>query len=339
MSGRSHVNVREPLLTVERRRCSGAVWTAAAAMVLGSMAAYASCAWPGPQRTVRLRLFWIRHGLSCANVLNACTATSGTDAMDAGLLPELEAALPKYVLPDASDATLDATFGIHSRPPGGKDCKVKVRLANGTSFETKLHHLLLDPLITDCSMKQSENAGRAFLRWLAERNIRLHFIASSTLLRAIQTAHHMFVEPCQNGGETCDVLVGNLTVSPLPYVAERSASKQPLQADNLPAPLSMQKDLLRSLYSHDIMDDRFVRHWPRLAQQYQEFKAFLALVLVPSLLSPPLRPTPGAREALEDAESSDFRVLQLPGGAYRVGPHFERATYDATEAADESFSL
>ncbi|CAE6947801.1 unnamed protein product [Symbiodinium sp. CCMP2592] len=253
------------------------------------------------------------------------------------------APMPKYVLPDASDATLDTSFGIRSRPPDGKDCKVKVRLSNGSSFETKLHHLLLDPLITDCSMKQSGNAGRAFLRWLAERNIRLHFIASSTLLRAIQTAHHMFVEPCQNGGETCDVLVGNLTVSPLPYVAERSASRQPLQADNLPAPLSMQKDVLRSLYSHDIMDDRFVRRWPRLAQQYQEFKAFLALVLVPALLSP-RRSTPGAREALEGAEpglfaAGDFRVLQLPGGAYRVGPHFDRATYDATEAPELNVAL
>ena len=31
------------------------------------------------------------------------------------------------------------------------------------------------------------------------------------LLKPIRTAHHMFVEPCQNGGETCDVLVGNLS--------------------------------------------------------------------------------------------------------------------------------
>ncbi|CAE7371777.1 unnamed protein product, partial [Symbiodinium natans] len=190
-------------------------------------------------------------------------------------------------------------------------------------------------------MKQSENAGRVFLKWLAEQNIRLHFIASSTLLRAIQTAHHMFVAPCQDGGPGCDVLVGNLTVSPLPYVAERTASEEPLQADNLPASLSAQQEVLRKLYSRDIMDDRFVLHWPRLAQQYQKFQAFLALVLVPWLSPLPPGPAKGAREVVEDAVPIEFDplVLQWPGGGYRVGRSFTRATYELTEGPELNVAL
>ncbi|CAK9042914.1 C3H1-type domain-containing protein, partial [Durusdinium trenchii] len=281
--------------------------------------------WGGPKSiTLRVRVLWIRHGLSCANVLNACAA-GGNQA----LLPQLEVALqrlPNYTLHDAAQCHLDEGYGLRGRPPNGKDCTVEV-VGDSQRFVTKLHHLLLDPGLTDCSRRQSQEAGHALLHFLAQEDLRVHFLASSTLLRAIQTAYHMFVAPCIGIGRPkhCQALA-NLTVTPIPFVAERSKRQEPLQADNFAAPLDVQEELLKGL-RREHLDLRRFRHWPRLEQQYSKFKAFLALLLLPSL-----RPNEGLDGPVNLQELLEADApLQWASGSYREGPGFQRVEYEAME--------
>ena len=89
---------------------------------------------------VLLRVLWIRHGLSCANVLSECTTNQTVaSALSATLLPlledELRAAPPPQALPgderpDLARAALDPRLGIVARDGAAAeaktDCAVRV---------------------------------------------------------------------------------------------------------------------------------------------------------------------------------------------------------------------
>jgi hypothetical protein len=174
---------------------------------------------------------------------------------------------------------------------------------------------------------------------LASRNWHLDKIASSTLLRAAQTAVHMFGGP----------------VLQLPYLDERApAAMTALQLDNAPGPARQQR---RRLLVRDAVDSSLVvpsllrRAFPRGAHDFERFKAFAAMHLLPLLLQ-----APGAaaqRGAVAAALSAAPAAALAPSAAwpltgdaatlvvgrkknkkwYRQGPAIAAAEVAALEAA------
>merc|ERR1719272_114449 len=76
---------------------------------------------PVGRRLVKVRLFWVRHGLSCANVMDKC---SKGPSQAEELLPKVEHAL--QLVPGYESNKLNQTFGLQAATPTEGDCTVEV---------------------------------------------------------------------------------------------------------------------------------------------------------------------------------------------------------------------
>jgi len=207
-----------------------------------------------PRRFVKVRLFWVRHGLSCANVMDKC---SKGPAHAEALLPIVEKALQQ--IPNFESAKVKRTFGLQPSTKTEGDCLVEVvapGLVPGEASEKgaiiRLHDLYTDPALTDCARQQSTEAGRSFMKWLQRKGIKVHFTGSSFLMRALQTSYGMFREPCGNTeGLDCDaVFVGDQPLlTPVPYMTERSPpGRSAFQQDNMPMSLDKQHQTIEKIH-------------------------------------------------------------------------------------------
>lgn len=303
-------------------------------------------------KRLKLRVFFIRHGLSCSNVLNSC-AVGPSDSE--ALLPELQRTLksmPDYVLANADVATLNASAGLHAKRPGQLDCTVDVLPGDSAKpFRTTVHHLYLDPTLTDCSRTQSFSAGHRFLSWCRERGVRIDFVGSSFLRRAMETSHQMFAAHCEGLDGLCQGVVDAPKVVAVPYISERAPVAQgPLQADNFPMQARAQSREIRESFGKSIVDTQYAKAWPRIEQQFEKFKAFLALVLAPSLA--PTLHLQSPREAslrrilertlpnsLTYAQRPPRVKLAVPGGEYRTGRAFAREEYESLRAPEVTVAI
>lgn len=231
---------------------------------------------------VKVRLFWVRHGLSCANVLDKC---SFKQSKAEELLSQAERAL--QMVPGYESAALNQrTYGLKPAVLDEGDCTVQVS-SPGLPLDgeiIRLHDMYTDPALTDCSRRQSVEAGRSFMKWLQRNHIKIHFVGSSFLMRAFQTAYGMFNAPCGEkvAGLDCgEVFAGSMpSVTPVPYMTERApAGMTALQQDNLPRSFEQQQQMTEKVYGNQLsIDDTYTNLWPRFAQQYEKFKATLLML-------------------------------------------------------------
>lgn len=207
-----------------------------------------------------------------------------------------------------------------------------------------LHGLYQDPFLTDCAAYQSQAAGLQLLSHLAEiGQPKLDLVGSSNLMRAMETAYNMFfLGP--KGKPLLQALVPNALV-PVPYMIEKHHGEHGfVQMDNLPFPSAQQLDMLQSRHGKnftDLIDAAFEhRGYPREEQQWEKFKALLAMELAPKLRPQLLqRPPPDPRDALdaqlEKESHAGSRGLMAKGvtfnGAmeesYRLGGDFAWEEY------------
>jgi len=251
---------------------------------------------PTSQDTYLIRMLWIRHGLSCANVLDDChdDATIVNSTLDASFRRKID----RLLKVNSAGLQVDWDWGmkprgwLDARGEPSLDCALKLkglkpllsdgltsRLEGALGFDgdvIRLHDLYQDPALTSCSLHQSQRAGLAFQQLLRSRKWALDAVASSTLLRAAQTAIHMF-------GRSSEVMLQ------LPYIDERApAAMTAIQLDNLPGSARQQR---RRLKEHGKVDSGLVtptllrRAFPRGAHDFERFKAFAAMHLLPLLLS------------------------------------------------------
>ena len=253
------------------------------------------------QFKVRVRLFWVRHGQSCANVMDRCAA--GPQHSEA-LLPELEHALRAYPGGRFERASLNRTVGLVAATATERDCTVHVQSRDdddetAANIVVRAHDLYRDPALTDCARQQSVAAGRAFALWLRASRVRLRFVGSSFLMRAVETAYAMFAAddaPARAGDDAAAAPTATTTtppglrVTPIPYMTERAPpGMTPAEADNVPREVDEQLRMLEAAYGRALpLDDRYARGggaavWPRPDQHFEKFKAFLATQVLPSL--------------------------------------------------------
>ena len=160
-----------------------------------------------------IAILWMRHGLSCANVLDGCSVDQAkVDAL----------ATPAFY--DLLDAQLAASRharrrvarrrGVGARRAGARpDCEI---FLDGGA-RARLHDLYRDPALTDCAVAASARAGAA----LAARVGAVDLVLSSPLRRARETAAAAF--PGRHVREA-------------PFVVERPHTVHAVQLDNEPAP-------------------------------------------------------------------------------------------------------
>lgn len=305
------------------------------------------------RRFVKVRLFWVRHGLSCANVMDKCSK-GPSDAEK--LLPMVEKALQK--VPNLKNAKVKQSFGLQPSEKTEGDCRIEVEapgLVPGQVGDKgaiiRVHDLYTDPALTDCARQQSTQAGRSFMKWLQRKGIKIHFTGSSFLMRAVQTSYGMFREPCGNteGLDCKAVFVGRQPLlTPVPYMTERAPpGHSSLQQDNMPMSVDKQQRAIEKIHGKKLpVDSSFTRSWPRVAQQYEKFKAFLAVVLAPSIGEvafwriPPIDVFRKALEATlpesmhpEDHGKEPITVA-WEGGQYQTGADFDKEEYTDLEAPE-----
>jgi len=309
------------------------------------------------RKFLKIRVFWVRHGLSCTNVLDKCSRGQ-TDAKQ--LLPAVEKALQKIDI--YKHAILNKTFGLEAATVAEGDCTVEVeapnllpdqRAENGALVS--VHMLYKDPALSDCARMQSAVGGRSFLKWLQKKGIRIDLVGSSFLLRAVETAHGMFHVPCRGG----DVLnctgvfasTDNL-VTPLPYIVERARrGRTSIQQDNTPHDVIDQYQMMHDIYGRLIrMDPTYTHSWPRNAQQYEKFKAVLAMVIAPSISknlvfeAPPVDVFRAAVEMTlpERMGSEDHGKpvsIKWKGGSYATGIEFDKNEYIDLAAPEVNIAI
>jgi len=308
--------------------------------------------------TVKIRLFWVRHGQSCANIMDRCAVKPPESN---ALLPEVEVALKSFPQQRFATAHLNKEFGVAPANAKEKDCSVEIvgaseGLTPGAIGETgavvRVHDLYQDPALTDCSRYQSLHAGHSFIKWLKQTGTPLHFIGSSFLMRAFETACAMFVEPCSGSGamNCSDVMHPDIKVAPLPYMTERAPrGLTAAQADNIPREVDEQSKMIEQAYGRTLpIDSSFAKTWPRYAQQFEKFKAFLATQIVPvasGKAAPPSDDFQARMEAeLPEAmhhEDHGKKALSFKwsGGVYSTGPQFSKADYKELEAPEINIAV
>lgn len=155
------------------------------------------------------------------------------------------------------------------------------------------HCRYLDPPLTDCGLKHSQENGVELATALTGLNWTPHMVSSSALLRTMETAHAMF--PSQ-------------TIYPLPFINEKGHGRL-LTPCNSPDSIANQTvrltasavnvdfkwlqsgsgDLSGSIDLNDTRLDSNRRNWDRddarTAVKYKEFQAYLGQYVVPELLS------------------------------------------------------
>jgi len=312
----------------------------------------------GGRQLLKIRLFWVRHGLSCANVMDKCALQP--PASDE-LIPEAEAAL--RLIPGYGAAALDRTFGMKPATNEGwltTGCTIKVAAdKKGPAQDgavVRVHDLYTDPALTSCAREQSVQAGSSFISWLRRKDIKVSFVGSSFLMRAVETAHHMFRVPCKGSGmsncsQVFDGVDGKLPpITPVPYMTERSPpGLTSIQRDNTPRGIHEQEDMLKKNAKGALhMNTSYAETWPRLAQQYEKFKAFLAMVLVPSLddnfgfTFPQSFRSQDFQQVLEaqlpqemhPADHGKPVSLSWEGGGYKTGDAFSKSEYASLRAPE-----
>ena len=232
-----------------------------------------------------VRMLWVRHGLSCANVLDKCLEDSdvvgnfsnfATGEAAREWRSEVDAALQRGAVGAGGEAwykgaSVDWEWGIRPRGWGDArglevpDCVVRLTNMPPGPFEgggegdgaggrapgvvaadgdlVRLHDIYRDPSLTTCSIHQSRRAGAALRSFLREQGIKLDLVGSSTLLRAAQTAYHMFLEEWDgSGGGGVQAMSGpEWSVVQLPYIDERAPEgMSTIQLDNMPMPAEEQ---------------------------------------------------------------------------------------------------
>jgi len=215
----------------------------------------------------------------------------------------------------------------------------------------RVHDLYRDPALTSCSQHQSEEAGPNFLQWLVDNQETLHFIGSSFLMRAYQTARAMFVTPCERNVLNCSGVMapGVGLVTPIPFITEGAPEGlAALEADNTARDPKEQLRILR-IAGHVDMDSTYSGNveYPR-GQHWEKFKVFLAKVLVPKLLGG----TPVSESSLltemdswgDTMHQSEHTIIpdkygrypnyHLPNNKYKTAERpFDRLAYDKFNAA------
>jgi len=295
-------------------------------------------------------MFWIRDALSCASVMDRCAL--GQDDFDR-MRPKIEAALSQYG--GAYNQTLlHVNFGLEGASPHEPDCTVQLQDSWKILPVIRVHDLYKDPSLTDCARYSAKLAGGSFLTWLRSKGIKLDFIGSSNLARAVETAVPFFFE--QDHDLLRSVVRGKREVTPVPYLAERAPNvPAALQVDNQPRPFQEQKKLLtKAKYLNLAVGERFAETWPRDGQQFEKFKALLATQIVPLLGN--LRDTmPWAaapeeqfREALEATQPASLKrenhgkvgvQFDWAGGSYETGNSFLRHEYNRLEAEEVTIAF
>eukprot|EP00427_Karlodinium_veneficum_P011919 CAMPEP_0169096578 /NCGR_PEP_ID=MMETSP1015-20121227/19069_1 /TAXON_ID=342587 /ORGANISM="Karlodinium micrum, Strain CCMP2283" /LENGTH=415 /DNA_ID=CAMNT_0009157343 /DNA_START=123 /DNA_END=1370 /DNA_ORIENTATION=- len=271
-------------------------------------------------------------------------------------------ALSVYPKKEFTNAYLNETYGIAAATSDEGDCKVEVLgagLVPGEQGENggivRIHDLYLDPALTDCARLQSVRAGHSFLHWLKTSKIRLDFIGSSFLMRAFETAYAMFVEPCSESGSALDcssILNESLKVAPIPFMTERApVGITGMQADNMPLPVHEQIKRIEKLYGRRLdIDTSYASSWPRMKQQYEKFKAFLATQLVPHIRGDLV--TAESRMKFQDAlqaslpEEMDHRdhgklpiFFEWGDGQYETGAEFSKEQYTSLDAPELNIAI
>ena len=374
-------------------------------------------------KRILVRMLWVRHGLSCANVLDECSKDPAvTKKMSSSAANrKWRRTVEKVLAENDEDLRIDWEWGlkprgwIDARGDVSPDCVLRLQglpavlLMNHSSVDKnkksvmescsentrrqpgrlegalgydgdviRLHDLYQDPALTTCSIYQSRVAGSEFRKFLRRQGWSLDLVASSTLLRAAQTAYHMFIEHGRENRD--DALVTNLPhdnisesfhhtkIVQLPFINERApAAMTAIQFDNTPGSAKQQRQRI----NRDVdVDSTFIskakkQQWaefisrvlkwnhitatsvkyPRDGHDWERFKAFLALELLPALApelstdstqsnSSPSRlgfsPRKGIADAIFNAEATRLGVvdddssvrddLSIVGYVYRQGP-------------------
>ena len=281
---------------------------------------------------IKVRMLWVRHGQSCANVLDRCQVGQ---AEAPELLPDIKRALPEY--PPFSDARLNISRGLAPASSTEKDCTVGIVQTEAEQI-VRLHDLYRDPGLTDCARDQSVQAGLALLRWLDSQGLALHFIGSSFLMRAFETAYAMFVEACTST-QSCERVLNSTRITPLPFITERAPgpSTKP-QADNMPRAIQEQLNMLGAMYDGmrlETIDTAHAEAWRGEPQHWAKFAAFLATQIVPQLAGWQHAPLEPFREALRAALPHEMHhsshgeevAFGWQGGGYSTGRMFSKREY------------
>jgi hypothetical protein len=172
--------------------------------------------------------------------MDTCSRQPTTFAKDLQVVQEALQKTDGY-----EEAFLNTRFGLKPGTPGERDCTVEVdapHLKPGTQGRygaiIRVHDLYVDPALTNCSRVQSQRAGRSFLNWLKRKGIRIHLVASSFLMRAVETAYGMFRAPCEGpDAMNCTGLFVDEKplITPVPYMTERApAGLTAIEQDNTP---------------------------------------------------------------------------------------------------------
>lgn len=170
---------------------------------------------------VPVRILLFRHGFTCANAghTGACMDPEApilhlSESEREALFDKLDSIGTKlpapYVVPP-----INRSAGIEGRgkkykggrPPRpasyrGDDCILHLhpwtdkpeKQWHEAGNVIQMRHYYRDPLLTTCSVFQSEKAGRAFRAWLKKEGIKLDFLAASLLARTFQTAYYQLLD-------------------------------------------------------------------------------------------------------------------------------------------------
>merc|ERR1719264_837875 len=117
--------------------------------------------------------------------------------------------------------------------------------------------------------------------------------------------------------------------------------------------------MIEDIYGRRLpIDGIFTRTWPRFAQQYEKFKAFLAVVLAPALslrsqgvgtaAAPSWEEASAFRDALEAALPQTMHhedhgkepvTVSWDGQSYSTGPEFTKSEYMALDAPEVNLAV
>lgn len=164
----------------------------------------------------------------------------------------------------------------------------------------------------------------------------------------------MFFEAC--AGEkpmtNCSRVFERHIVAPLPYMTERAPrGLTALQADNMPMEVEEQTKMLEGVYGDRLpINPTYAQEWPRYAQQFEKFKAFLAAKILPAAggfdwAEPP---TTVFKEALERGLPETMRhedhgksgiSFGWKGGSYTTGPSFTKDEWEHWESREVNIAV
>lgn len=161
----------------------------------------------------------------------------------------------------------------------------------------------------------------------------------------------MFRAPCrESGGLNCSAVIApEMQVTPVPYMTERAPpGLTSIQMDNTPYSLREQQDIIRDVYGSNFsMNNSYAQTWPRFGQQFEKFKAFLTMMVLPVVNDNVPYDIPSVvdfRKALEaqvpasmrpeDHGKAPIKVEWVGGSYYADNQTFSKAEYDARDVPE-----